>query len=271
MSKPATSASPPYPTALITGASSGIGAAYARQLAAQGCTLILVARSAERLHEIAAQVKAQHGCRAEVIVADLSEGGAGQVLSEAVHARGLAVDLLINNAGFGTVGAFAQQDAVRERDEIAVNVAAVVDITHAFLPAMLERGYGAVVNVASLAAMQPLPYMSVYAASKAFVLSFSSGLWGEVYQRGVHVMAVCPGPVDTHFFDATGSSGLRDSVPQGMMLSADAVVAGSLKALRRKRMVYVPGVGNRAAAFGVPFIPRKLLARTTAAFMHRDR
>ncbi|MDN5873255.1 MAG: SDR family oxidoreductase [Sinobacteraceae bacterium] len=258
-----------YHVALVTGASSGLGAAFARQLAARGCDLMLVARSRQRLQQLADELVAQYGCRVKVVVADLSKPAPGQALAQAASAAGLEIDLLVNDAGFATVGAFADADAAREQDEISLNVAAVVDLCHAFLPGMIQRGHGAIINVASLAAMQPLPYMSVYAATKAFVLSFSSALWAEVHSKGVHVMAVCPGPVDTHFFDATGRSGLRETVPHKLMLSAPAVVAGSLRALARHRIVYTPGVANRAAAAGVPFMPRKLLARTTAAVMRR--
>lgn len=258
-----------YQTALVTGASSGIGTAFATLLARKGCDVILVARSADRLERLAATLRANHGRRVEVIVADLAEAAPGARLAEAVDALGMDVDLLVNNAGFATTGAFAQLDPERERDEIAVNITAVVDLAHAFLPAMLERGCGAIVNVASLAAMQPVPYMSVYAATKAFVLSFSGGLWAEVAGRGVHVLAVCPGPVDTAFFEATGRTGLREAVPAGFMLDPATVAAGSLDALVRRRLRYVPGLANRAAAAAVPFVPRRFLARMTARVMHR--
>ncbi|HEU0196683.1 MAG TPA: SDR family oxidoreductase [Nevskiaceae bacterium] len=255
--------------ALITGGSSGLGAEFAAQLAQQGCDLVLVARSEDRLNRKAEALRAAHDVRVEVIPLDLTAANASQRLSTALADRGIEIDLLINNAGFATVGAFADQDAARERAEIALNVAAVVDLTHAFLPAMLARGRGAIVNVASLAGMQALPYMSVYAATKAFVLSFSTGLWAEVHDRGVHVLAVCPGPVDTPFFDIPGGSGMRTAVPRGLMADTSSVVRGSLAALADRRVVYVPGLANRAAALSVPFLPRRLLARATARVMHR--
>lgn len=258
-----------YPVALITGASSGIGAAYAEHLARAGCDLVLVARSAERLKALADELRAAHGRSIEVIPADLTADAAGVSLAAAVAERGIEIDLLVNNAGFGTAGSFHALDPATEHREILLNAAAVVDMCHAFVPGMLERGCGGIINVASLAGFQPLPYMSVYAATKAFVLSFSQGLWGEVQGKGLRVLCVCPGPVDTPFFEATGKSGLREAVPRGMMASADDIAADSLKALQRGRTVLVPGVGNRLAAAGSRLMPRNLLTRMTAQVMRR--
>lgn len=258
-----------FKTALITGASSGIGEAFARALAAKGLDLILVARSEDKLRALARQLNELYSRRVEVVTADLSLAGSAHKVHAAAAALGMPVDLLVNNAGFGTVGAFAKQDAGREREEILLNAAAVVDLSHAFLPAMLERGRGGIVNVASMAAFQPLPYMSVYAATKAFVLSFSQGLRAEVRGKGVKVLAVCPGPVDTPFFEATGSAGLRKTVPKAAMITAEDVVRESLKGLRAGRSVVVPGVAFRIAAAGTKFMPRDLLAAMTARFMKR--
>ncbi len=258
-----------YFAVLITGASSGIGAAYAEHLARAGCDLVLVARRAERLEALADELRAAYGRRIEVIPADLTAVAAGAALAAAVAERGIEVDLLVNNAGFASVGSFHSLDAVHEHREILLNAAAVVDLCHAFVPGMLERGRGGIINVASLAGFQPLPYMSVYAATKAFVRSFSQGLWGEVHGQGLRVLCVCPGPVDTPFFEATGKSGLRKTVPRGMMASADDVVADSLKALQRGSTVLVPGIGNRLAAVGSWLMPRNLLTRITAQVMRR--
>lgn len=259
----------PYKTALITGASSGIGAAYAEALAAAGLDLILVARSEDKLRALAKQLAEVHARRVEVVTADLTHAGAAAKVHAATQALGLDVDLLINNAGFGTVGSFAKLEAARERDEILLNAAAVVDMAHAFLPAMLEHKRGAIVNVASMAAFQPIPYMSVYAGTKAFVLSFSQSLRGELRNKGVKVLAVCPGPVDTPFFEATGADGLRGTVPKASMVTADQVVRESLRALRAGRSVVVPGVAFKLAAMGTKFMPRDLLAAMTARFMKR--
>ena len=166
-------------TALITGASSGIGEAFARILAGCGMNLILVARSAEKLRALAQELSGQHGIRAEVVPADLCGEGAVQEVYQRTQALGVPVDLLVNNAGVGTYGGFDTLTLEREHEEIMLNVTALVDLTHAFLPAMAERKDGGVINVASIAAFQPLPYQAVYGASKAFVLSFSLALWAE--------------------------------------------------------------------------------------------
>jgi len=256
-------------TALITGASSGIGEAFAGALAAQGFDLVLVARSEDRLRSLAKQLTEVHARRVEVVTADLTHAGAAAKVRAATGALGIDVDLLINNAGFGTVGSFHKLDAARERDEVLLNAAAVVDMAHAYLPDMVERGRGGIINVASMAAFQPIPYMSVYAATKAFVLSFSQSLRGEVRGKGVKVIAVCPGPVDTPFFEATGNDRLRSTVPKATMMTADAVVRESLKAFRAGRSVVVPGVANKMLAASTRLLPRDALALMTAAFMKR--
>jgi uncharacterized protein len=258
-----------YRTALITGASSGIGEVFARQLAAASCDLILVSRSGDKLQRLADRLTADHDRRVEVIAADLSQPAPGAALAAAVAQLGMEVDLLVNNAGFGTVGAFHKQDPAREQQEIALNAAAVVDLAHAFVPGMVQRGSGGIINVASVAAFQPVPRMAVYAATKAFVLSFSLGLWGEYRGRGLRVVAVCPGPVDTNFFDATGNAKLRSSVPDRIMLSPESVVAGSLKALARGDTVYVPGATNKLTALGGKLLPRQWITRLAGMAMQR--
>jgi short-subunit dehydrogenase len=258
-----------YKTALITGASSGIGEAFAKALAAKGVDLILVARSEDKLRALARQLNELYSRRVEVVTADLSVAGSAAKVHAAAEALDMPVDLLINNAGFGTVGAFAKQDPERERQEILLNAAAVVDLAHAFLPAMLARKRGAIVNIASASAFQPLPYMSVYAATKAFVLSFSQGLRGEVRNKGIKVLAVCPGPVDTPFFEATGTPGLRKTVPKASLVTTDDVVRESLRALKAGRSVVVPGVAFKLAAVGSKFLPHDLLTAMTARFMKR--
>jgi short-subunit dehydrogenase len=258
-----------YKVALITGASSGIGETFARVLASKGSDLILVARSEDKLRALARQLNELYARRVEVVTVDLGLAGSAAKVHAAAAALGMPVDLLINNAGFGTVGAFVKQDAERERQEILLNAAAVVDLSHAFLPAMLERGRGGIINLASMAAFQPLPYMSVYAATKAFVLSFSQGLRGEVRSKGVKVLAVCPGPVDTPFFEATGKAGLRKSLPKASMVTADDVVSTALRALKAGRSVVVPGAAFKMVAAGSKLVPRDLLAAMTAMVMKR--
>ncbi|WP_297152031.1 SDR family oxidoreductase [Thermogemmatispora sp.] len=253
-------------TALITGASSGIGLAFAQALAARGMQLILVARSEERLRQLASELQERHGIQAEVIVSDLSREGAATQLASAVRERGLHVDLLINNAGFGTYGPFVEQSPEREHEEIMLNVAALVDLTHALLPAMLARGEGAVINLASLAAFLPIPHMAVYAATKAFVLSFSHALGAEYRRQGLRVLAVCPGPVATNFFAVIGTS--QEDMP-GVILSPEQVVAASLHALERGRSQVVPGLLNKLMAFGSHLVPRALGARVAGSFLPR--
>ena len=187
-------------TALVTGASSGIGAAFARELSARGYELILVARRAERMQQLAEQLPG----RAHVIACDLArEAGA---LADKVAALGRSVDLLVNNAGFGTHGRFAEIDAVREAEEVRVNCEAIVTLSHAFLPAMLERRRGGIITIASTAGMQPLPYEAVYSATKAFARAFSDALHAELRGSGVKVLCVNPGPVPTEWQAVAGYS-----------------------------------------------------------------
>ncbi|MGH8441721.1 MAG: SDR family NAD(P)-dependent oxidoreductase [Nevskiaceae bacterium] len=258
-----------YKTALITGASSGIGEAFAKALAGKGMDLILVARSEDKLRALAKQLAEVHARRVEVVTADLATAGSAAKVHAAAEALGMPVDLLINNAGFGTAGAFHKIEAERERQEVLLNAAAVVDLTHAFLPGMLERKRGGIINVASMAAFQPLPYMSVYAATKAFVLSFSQGVRGEVRNKGVKVLCVCPGPVDTPFFEATGNTRLRSTVPKATMMTAEAVVQASLRAFKAGRSTVVPGVANKMLRIGTHFMPKDALAAMTAMVMKR--
>ncbi len=250
-------------TALITGASSGIGEALAHALAARGSHLILVARREDRLQALAQTLSARHGVQAHVIPADLTAPGAAQRLSEDLTRRGLTVDLLINNAGFATHGAFEGQSLGRQRDEITLNVTALVDLTHHLLPGMLDRGRGGVLNVASTAALQPDPYMAVYGATKAFVLSFSEALWAETRGRGVTVTALCPGATETPFFDVVGaqeaSVGRRDT--------PERVAHAGLRALERGRSHVIPGAANYALGQLSRFVPRAAAALVAARLL----
>lgn len=258
-----------YRTALITGASSGIGEAFANALAQQGLDLILVARSKDKLQAAAQALTQTHGVKVSVIAADLGLPGSGAALAAEVAKKHLAVDLLINNAGFGAAANFHKNEAARDQQMIALNVCAVVDLAHAFLPAMLERGAGGIINVASLAGFQPTPYMTVYGATKAFVLSFSEGLWAEYRDKGVKVMALCPGPVDTPFFEATGNSRLRSTVPRGTMLTAEKVVAETLRAFKRGKSFVVPGAALKLMSLLPRLAPRWVVAAGAARAMKR--
>ncbi|GAC1642914.1 MAG: SDR family oxidoreductase [Ktedonobacteraceae bacterium] len=250
-------------TALITGASSGIGAAFARALAASGASLVLVARSEGKLRDLASEISTQYNIRAEVIAADLSLPNAGQALFEATQQRGLSIDMLINNAGFGTHGPFESLEAAREQQEIMLNIAAVVDLTHHFIPAMAARRSGSIINVASMAGFQPVPYMAVYGASKAFVLSFSEALWAEYRNKGVRVLALCPGATSTDFFDVVGT----DDAALGPKETPEKVVQVALRALERGRPSVISGVQNAVMANSTRFLPRGMIARMVGQMM----
>ncbi|MEV0273464.1 SDR family oxidoreductase [Hamadaea sp. NPDC050747] len=244
-------------TALITGASSGIGAAFARRLAAEGHDLVLTARSMAPMEQLAEQLRQAHGVRVEVLGQDLAQPDAARQLTRELDERGLTVDLLVNNAGFGTCGRFEEISAERDHDQVMVNVVALTDLTHALVPRMLSRGGGAVVNVASTAGFQPAAYFAVYSAAKAYVLNFSLALWSEYRDRGLKVLALCPGPVETQFFEVIGT---RKAAVNGRMVTADLVVDKALQALKRNRGYVVPGLSNFAGAHLQPRRPRKLLA-----------
>ncbi len=248
-----------YPggTALITGASSGIGAAFARELASRGMTPILVARSTEALDTLAEEIRSRHDVPVHVVRQDLRNSDAAAELVGQVAERGLEVDLLINNAGFMTHGAFESLAPASEQAEIAVNVAAVVGLTHAFLPGMLTRQKGAVINVASVAGFQPIPYLAVYAATKAFVISFSVALWEECRDRNVCVMALCPGTTATQLFE-------RAEAPEaalGKPRTAEQVVVSALAGLDKKRSLVVDGLKNSLLSHGPRLIPRWFAAK----------
>jgi len=252
------SAPQPRPRALVTGASSGIGAAFARALAARGNDLVLVARNAAALEALAADLTSRHGVRADVVIADLARADAVDDIVAGVAARGIEVGTLINNSGFGTHGFFAELDASRERDEIAVNVLSLVGLTRAFVPAMVARRSGGIINLASTAAFQPVPYMATYGATKAFVLSFSEALAEEVRRHGVRVVALCPGQTSTAFFTDIEESRV------GIARTAEQVVATGLRALERGRVVAVDGFANTAMTSSVRLAPRALVRRIAA-------
>jgi short-subunit dehydrogenase len=219
-------------TALVTGASSGIGEQFARQLSARGHEVLLVARRAERLEQLAAELPG----RAHVVACDLAADA--HELRDRVDGLDLEIDLLVNNAGFGTHGRFLEQDPSREAEEIRLNCEAVVTLTHAFLPAMVERGRGGVIVVASTAGMQPIPYEAVYAATKAFALSFTDALHMELRGTGVRAMSVNPGPVPTEWQDVAGFDDV--GVVPGK-ISAEQVVRESLRAWDKGSRSFVPG------------------------------
>jgi short-subunit dehydrogenase len=244
-------------TALVTGASSGIGMAFARELASRGMSLVLVARAEETLRRLASELEQKHGVATLVVPADLSRGEAVSEIHSAVAQAGRTVDLLINNAGFMTHGKFEAIDAAKEHAEVMVNVAAVVGLTHAFLPGMLERREGGVINVASVAGFQPIPYLATYAATKAFVISFSVALWEECRGRNVCVMGLCPGTTATELFDRASAKEAALGKPR----TSEQVVATALRGLDRRKSLVVDGLKNSLLSHGPRLIPRWFAAR----------
>ena len=246
-------------TALITGASSGIGAAYARQLAAKGYNLILVARREDRLIGLATELQERHPITAEVLAADLTRStDVKRVLKRITELDDL--DLLINNAGFGAPGSFAELNLAPQLDMIRLHVIASVCLTRAALPGMIERQRGAIINVSSIAGLKPIPGSATYSSTKAYLNVFSEALQAELHGTGVKIQALCPGFTRTEFHDTPEHRGFgRSEIPEAMWMSADEVVAQSLSGLGRNRVVFIPGIRYRLAAVVARSVPTSLL------------
>jgi short-subunit dehydrogenase len=247
--------------ALVTGASSGIGEALARKLAERGYRVALVARSVDKLKQVAAEI----GDGTEVLPCDLTDAEARGRLAEEVERRGLNVEVLVNNAGFGVYDDFVDSDREREIAQARLNVEAVVDLTKRFLPAMVERGRGTVINTASTAAFQPLPGNAGYAAAKAYVLALSEALHEETRKTGVTVTALCPGPVHSGFQDASDAHEFAATLPKPMWRTPDAVADAALKGAARGKRLVVPGAPNRISGALARFSPRPVLLRLLRA------
>lgn len=245
-------------TALVTGASSGIGAAIARELASRGHAVTLVARRKERLDSLATELTAEHGVTATALACDLADPADRDRLADELRERGRAVEVLVNNAGFGSHAPFASSDRSRTTGMVRVNVEAVVDLTGRYLPGMSERGRGAIINIASVGAFQPLPGSATYAATKAFVLSFSEAIHTEQRGSGVTVTAVCPGPVKTEFTDVSGISGVEDETPDLIWMTAEEVARHAVEGAEHGKRVVVPGALNRAQSLVGQHTPRAL-------------
>ena len=250
--------------ALITGASSGIGAEFATQLADRGVQLVLVARRRERLEELAATV-ADVGV--EVLPADLTDPSQRAQVEARLESDDAPIDLLVNNAGFGAYGPFAGIPIERHTELVELNVLALTRLARAALPGLLERNVGGIINVASTAALQPDPYGAAYGASKAYVRSLSEALYEEVRDSAVHVMALCPGVTSTGFQDAAGID--EEDVPLGVTMPCAPVVTAGLQDFARRRPVSVPGVLNRLGALGAEFGPSAVSRRASALFHRR--
>jgi short-subunit dehydrogenase len=250
----------PDRTSLVTGASSGIGVEIARELARRRHGVVLVARREGPLTELAAELRSEHSVRAEVVALDLTDADARRKLPAALAEMGMVVDVLVNNAGFSTSGSVATADEERETAMARTNVEAVVSLTTLFVPGMVERRRGAVLNVASTAAFQPLPGQAGYSASKAFVLSYTEALRAEVSPAGVKVTALCPGPVETEFMQVAEIADVEAyALPKFMWLSAKAVAAAGVDGLEHGRAVVIPGIANMLSARAAYLTPRSLL------------
>ena len=252
--------------ALVTGASSGLGAELARRLAEQGAHLVLTARSRTRLEELAHDIARVNGIQTRVVTADLARSDGAEELLQGVRALGVPIAHLVNNAGFGSAGDFAELDAAREGAMVELNVASLVRLTRALLPAMLAAREGGVLNVASTVAFQPMPYMATYGASKAFVVSFTLALASELEGTGVRAMALCPGPVRTGFQAAAGFT--RPALPVAVLSPARTVVP-ALEAYARGERLFVPGLVNGLQVGVARLLPSGLMTWAAKRAMQR--
>lgn len=244
-------------TALVTGASTGIGAEFAAQLAQRGANLVLVARTQDALDELAVSLRARHGVNVVTHAMDLSTPDASAALHRKLETLALEVDILVNNAGFASHGDVAEADPAYMAAQVQLNVGTLVGNTVRFLPGMVARGHGAIINVASTAGFQPVPHMAVYSATKAFVLSFTRSVWGEQLNSGVKVLAVCPGATDTPFFDIAG-----ENAAVGSRRTPGQVVTTALKALGGRKASVVDGLGNAVVSRVVArLLPERTLTR----------
>lgn len=253
-------------TVLITGASSGIGRELARCFAEGGSDLVLVARREDRLRELARNLTSRHGVKVRVLPKDLNLPAAGREIEDDLRNAGTQVDVLVNNAGFGDRGAFAELELQRQMKMVQVNMGAVTDLTRRFLPGMIERRRGGILNIASTAAFQPGPFMSVYYATKAYVLHFSEGIAEELAGTGVSVTCLCPGPTVTEFGDEANMEGTL-LFRMGAMPAARVARAG-YDGFRAGKVIVTPGLRNRFVAFSVRTSPR-FLVRKIVKLLHR--
>lgn len=252
------------PTALVTGASGGIGRDLAKLLGAGGHDLILVARSRDTLELLAAEMRREHGVNATVITADLSAPDAAEQVARDIETRGLRVDVLVNNAGFGLYGAYLETDGDREMQMIRLNVEALTQLTKLLLPAMAARGAGKIMNVASTAAFQPGPYMAVYYATKAYVLSYSEALAEELSGSGVTVTCLCPGVTSTGF-QSTAELQRSRLLQSSVVMDSMTVARAGYDGLMRGKRIVIPGVMNKAMVQSLRLTPRRLITKIVKA------
>jgi short-subunit dehydrogenase len=250
---------------LVTGASSGIGAELARVFAREHRDLVLVARSRERLEALAGELQEKHGVRVRTIASDLAVPGAAERIHRALAEEGIAVDVLVNNAGFGMRGAFVELDSRRQMEMVSVNLIALTELCRLFAPEMVKRGAGKILNVASTGAFAPGPLMAVYCATKAYVLSFSEALANELRQSGVTVTCLCPGPTETQFAERAGTS--KTKLFRSGVMSSAAVAEAGRKALARGADLVIPGFSNRAIVASTRFVSVRAVAGMTRRFL----
>jgi uncharacterized protein len=261
---------PLRPTALVTGASSGIGREFADVLARNGHDLVLVARRRAELESLAAQLQSVHAATSLVVPADLSTAEGVAAVVDAVGTAGVELDVLINNAGLGGHGRFTETDVSSDEQQLAVNILALTRLTKAFLPAMVSRRRGRILNVASTAGFQPGPFMAIYYASKAYVLSFSEALSEEARGTGVTVTALAPGAVRTAFFDVANVDSNSRLVRSPGTLNADAVAQAGYDGMMRGRALVIPGLANRIGMESLRIAPRSVVTRVVARLHQVD-
>lgn len=252
--------------ALITGASSGIGEEFAHQLASKGMHLILTARRENKLNELAEKLFQLHGTKTAIIPVDLIKHESVEELVTEIRKLPNPVSLVVNNAGFGNVGSIEDCDLQKISDIVQVNIAVVTKLTYAFLPEMIARNEGGVINISSITAFQPVPYMGVYAASKAHVLHLSEALWAELFGTEVRMLALCPGPTKTEFFDKAGATSW---LSKNFSHTPTQVVSKALAAYDRNRPVCVPGIKNQLVAFLTRIASRRRVVLESKKVFHQ--
>ena len=254
--------------ALVTGASSGIGSAFAQELAARGMHLVITARRRDKLEELAKELHTRHGTCVEIIIANLTDPEQPGRLIVEIAERGLEIELLVNNAGFATVGEFEESERSRILQMLQLNIMTVTDLVYQLLPGMLERGHGAIINVSSLSGLQPVAYMGAYAASKSYVLHFSEALWAELRDKGVTVTAACPGVTTTELFEKAGVPGWLQKHPAH---DPAKVVRTSLKAMEKRKQYVIVGWKNYFLACLERFASRKMTVTESMRYFRPKR